>query len=186
MQYAAFFRGINVGGKHIVKMAQLKQLFSNLGFQDVQTYIQSGNVIFSTGETAPQAMDSIQKGFFESFGFESAVMLRSAEEIADIIQNLPFCEEEISEAQTSNPAVEHLYLYLLDRSDIDAQLEELMRGYTGSDQIRFRSKEIYLLCHNSIRDSKLAASLGKLDASLTARNWKTMNKLYQMMQESKD
>ncbi len=51
MKYAAFFRGINVGGKNIVKMAELKKLFSDLGFQKVETYIQSGNVVLIRRKT---------------------------------------------------------------------------------------------------------------------------------------
>ena len=181
MKYAAFFRGINVGGKNTVKMAELKKLFSDLGFQKVQTYIQSGNVVFDAEEDVAHAAWKIQKCFSAAFGFECAVVLRTVREMAGIIESLPFSEREIEEASSSNPAVEHLYVYLMEGSDVGEQFDGLVRAYAGRDQMRLGTNEIYLLCHESIRDSKLAASLGKLKVSLTARNWKTINKLYEMM-----
>ena len=183
MKYVAFFRGINVGGKNIVKMAELKKLFFDLGFQKVETYIQSGNVVFDTEENVIQAAKKIQKGFSAVFGFECALTLRTAREMADIIEALPFCEQEINEAVASDPAVEHLYVYLLDGADIREQFDEIICTYTGRDRMRLGANEIYLLCHESIRNSKLAALLGKLKVSLTARNWKTISKLYEMIRE---
>ncbi|WP_242659892.1 hypothetical protein [Desulfitobacterium hafniense] len=110
-------------------------------------------------------------------------MLRAAWEMADMVEVLPFSEGEINEAVASNPAVEHLYVYLLDGSDIRQQFDGLIRTYTGRDRMVLGANEIYLLCHESIRDSKLATSLGKLKVSLTARNWKTISKLYEITRE---
>ncbi|SHN82026.1 Uncharacterized conserved protein, DUF1697 family [Desulfitobacterium chlororespirans DSM 11544] len=166
-----------------MKMTELKKLFSDLGFQKVQTYIQSGNVVFDTEDNATQAMQKIQKGFSTAFGFECAVMLRTAREMADMVEVLPFSEGEINEAVASNPAVEHLYVYLLDGADIRQQFDGLICTYTGRDRMVLGANEIYLLCHESIRDSKLATSLGKLKVSLTARNWKTISKLYEITRE---
>ncbi len=103
--------------------------------------------------------------------------------MADIIEALPFYEQEINEAVASDPAVEHLYVYLLDGEDIRQQFDEIICTYTGRDRMRLGANEIYLLCHESIRNSKLAALLGKLKVSLTARNWKTISKLYEMIKE---
>lgn len=181
MRYVAFFRGINVGGKNIVKMAELKKLFYGFGFQKIQTYIQSGNVVFDAEENASQVMDKIREGFLAAFGFESALMLRTAEEMTGIIDGLPFSEEEISEAETSDPAVEHLYVYLLDGTDVRERAEQLLSSYTGPDLMRIGTNEIYLLCHESVRNSKLAVLLGKLNVPMTARNWKTITKLSEMI-----
>ncbi len=183
MRYVAFFRGINVGGKNIVKMAELKKLFSGFGFQKIQTYIQSGNVVFDAEENASQVMEKIREGFFAAFGFESALMLRTTEEMTGIMEDLPFSEQEIREAEASDPAVEHLYVYLLDGTDVRERAEQLLSSYTGPDLLRIGANEIYLLCHESVRNSKLAVLLGKLNVPMTARNWKTITKLSEMMNE---
>lgn len=183
MKYVAFFRGINVGGKNIVKMAELKKLFSELGFQGVQTYIQSGNVVFETEDDAVRARRKIEEGFSSAFGFACAVTLRTAGELAAMADALPFDRREIEEAEAANPAVEHLYVYLLDGTDVREQFDELVRAYAGQDRMELRANEIDLLCRESIRTSKLAAALGRLKTPVTARNWKTICKLREMMGE---
>lgn len=181
MKYAAFFRGINVGGKNIVKMAELKRLFETLGFKNAKTYIQSGNVVFETDKNIGALATEISKEFSVAFGFESSVTLRSSKEMADMIKELPFSNEEIAAAQASNSDVEHLYVFLLDHVPPEAEIVKLCEEYGGNDKLRTAKSELYLLCCGSIRDSKLAASLGKLSVASTARNWKTINKIYQLM-----
>ena len=75
MKYAALFRGINVGGKNIVKMADLRQLLWDLGLGKVQTYLQSGNAVFESALEEITLRDKIQDGFAERFGFESIVLI---------------------------------------------------------------------------------------------------------------
>ncbi len=181
MRYAAFFRGINVGGKNIVNMAALKELFISLGFGQVRTYIQSGNVVFDTAETSDMVADQINRSFAHKFGFASALMLRTGDEMDEIIRNLPFAAQEIAEAEAANANVVHLYVYLLDEAPDQDAVNELCAAYTGADLLRVGKRELYLLCHQSIRDSKLTASLAKLKAPMTARNLNTINKIYEMM-----
>jgi len=183
MKYAALFRGINVGGKNIVKMAELKELFSVIGFADVKTYIQSGNVIFSSQETTDIIKSKIQKGFVNAFGFDSAVIIRSEGEFAKIINGLPFSQKEILEAYNINPDVEHLYVYLAEAAIEQGSVADMEAKHAGVDRLSLVDREIYLLCQNSIRDSKLAASLAKLNVPTTARNWKTISKLYELMRK---
>ena len=184
MRYIALFRGINVGGKNIVKMADLKKLFENLGFADVKTYIQSGNVIFRADAGPAAAAEKIRAGFRSAFGFDSAVTLRTKEEMTDIIRGLPFPPDEIAAAEAANPDVEHLYAYLLENAPDAEKIARLGSNDGGPDKIGAGRREVYLLCRQSVRDSKLAASLGTLGVPMTARNWKTINKLYQMLEEA--
>ena len=93
MKYVAFFRGINVGGKNIVKMSDLSRLFIGLGFHDVKTYIQSGNVLFSSDKEQILLVPLIEQAFEEQFRFPSAVVVRSGEEIKRIVDSLPFGAE---------------------------------------------------------------------------------------------
>ncbi len=177
MRYIAFFRGINVGGKNIVKMASLKQLFCDIGFEAVQTYIQSGNVIFETDKSEEDIFPMLIKAFTASFGFACAVMLRTADEVMEIAQNMPFTGEELAEAAAANPDVEHVYVYMADGEPNADELANILAHYSGEDKVLVKRREIYLLCQQSIRDSKLAGALAKLKMPLTARNLKTINNL---------
>ena len=177
MKYVAFFRGINVGGKNIVKMSDLSQLFIGLGFYAVKTYIQSGNVIFSSDMERHLLIPVIEQTFEEQFGFPSAVVIRSDAEIESIVDSLPFGTSVIEQAKKENPDVEHIYIYL-SNSDIDIEkVSQLCASYNGKDRFQIMNREIYLLCFQSIRDSKLATMLAKLPNPLTSRNLKTMEKI---------
>lgn len=108
-------------------------------------------------------------------------MLCTSDEINAVIQDMPFSPEEIAAAEAANPDVEHLYVYLMDNAPECGEIEKLAAGYAGPDKLCAGRREIYLLCHQSIRDSKPAAALGKLGVPMTSRNWKTMNKLCEML-----
>lgn len=181
MRYAAFFRGLNVGGKNRIKMADLRNLFSDCGYQNVATYIQSGNVIFETDEDPKQLTDKITRCFNDRFGFESPVVLRSAEAFTALLAQLPFSEEEIQQAAAQMPEVEHLYVFLADRDLDPAALKALVASYASEDQLRAGKQEIYLLCAGSIRNSKLAGALAKLDTPLTSRNLRTLHKMQELL-----
>ena len=181
MKYVAFFRGINVGGKNKVKMADLKQLFHDCGFCEVKTYIQSGNVLFESDKDKHLLPDIIFHAFSERFGFQSHVVLRSGDEISEIISALPFTKEEIELAESELPEVEHVYVFLSNGNIDFAAAETLRLIYDGEDKLYVGKRELYLLCYHSVRDSKLAASLSRLDASLTSRNLKTMLKIHEWL-----
>jgi uncharacterized protein (DUF1697 family) len=177
LKYVAFFRSINVGGKNIVRMSDLSQLFSGLGFRDVKTYIQSGNVIFSSDKEQHLLIPLIEQAFERQFGFSSAVVVRLDTEIESIADAVPFGKTEIEQAQSENPDVEHIYVYL-SNSPIGAEkVYQLCASYNGKDKFQVINREIYLLCFQSIRDSKLAAMLVKLPQPLTSRNLKTIEKI---------
>lgn len=90
MVYIAFLRGINVGG-HMIKMERLRELFAELGFTNVRTYIQSGNVFFETAETDRQVLsDTIERHLREALGYDVPVFLRTIPELEQIVANDPF------------------------------------------------------------------------------------------------
>jgi uncharacterized protein (DUF1697 family) len=181
MRYAAFFRGINVGGNHQVKMDDLRQFFADCGFQNVQTVIQSGNVLFETSRDQASLPDLISRAFADRFGFQSNAAVRSGEEMTVLLAALPFSPDEITQAEAAHPDVEHVYVYLSNRTVDPAAAEALRQTYAGPDRLAAGKREYYLLCHQSIRVSKLAAALSKLDASLTARNLNTMRKIHALL-----
>lgn len=180
-KYVAFFRGINVGGKNKVKMADIKQLFLDCGFRDVTTYIQSGNVIFKSDQDKSLLPDVISHAFEKRFAFPSHVILRSGDEISAIMSALPFSKEEIEQAEAKTTEVEHVYVFMANDYIDSSVAETLCSAYDGEDKLSVGKRELYLLCYHSIRDSKLATSLSKLGLSLTSRNQKTMLKICELL-----
>ncbi|MGC4019084.1 MAG: DUF1697 domain-containing protein [Muricomes sp.] len=174
--YIALLRGINVGGKNIIKMADLKRVLELVGFCDVKTYIQSGNVLFKSSETEEILQKKMEHEIEKAFGIAAKVILRTKVQLEQIIQNCPFSEKEIEEAEELSQ-VESLYVALLAKPALKEKIE-CIDIYSGqSDRYQIDGRDVYLLFHHSIRKSKLANNLYKLDESVTVRNWKTLNKL---------
>ncbi|WP_048746173.1 MULTISPECIES: DUF1697 domain-containing protein [Paenibacillus] len=172
-------RGINVGGKARVRMADLKEALEAAGLIEVKSYIQSGNLIAGRGGTEDEVKALIEGAFKERFGFHSEAMLRTVEQWSSVLESLPFRLSEIEEAESKEQG-ESLYVCFLH----DAPAEEavgMLRGLESAEE-RFavRGREIYLLFHGSIRDSKLAVKLGRLAPNSTVRNWKTVVKLKEL------
>lgn len=172
-------RGINVGGKARVRMADLKEALEAAGLIEVKSYIQSGNLIAGRGGAEDEVKALIEGAFKERFGFHSEAMLRTVEQWSSVLESLPFRLSEIEEAESKEQG-ESLYVCFLH----DAPAEEavgMLRGLESAEE-RFavRGREIYLLFHGSIRDSKLAVKLGRLAPNSTVRNWKTVVKLKEL------
>ena len=176
MQYAALFRGLNVGGKHIVKMQELRALLENLGLQDVKTYIQSGNAVFASERDENALPDLISAAFFAHFGFTCGLCIRTAGELRRITAHPPFSPEEIASAQAAEPGAEHFYVFFLDGPPEPAKLEAA-RDCAKEDIVRSGEREIFLLCRRSIRKSPAAACLAKAFPGASVRNWKTVSKI---------
>ncbi len=181
MMYAAFFRGLNVGGNGAVKMADLRAMLDGLGYGGVRTYIQSGNAVFCCGEAEAECAARIRQAFAARFGFESGVALRTAAELGGLLEHVPFTQAELDAAQAAEPDVEHLYVYMADAPVAQEELDALSTGYAGPDRLLARGREIYLLCHESVRTSKPAARLAKLQRPLTARNLRTIRAVLELM-----
>lgn len=181
MKYMALFRGINVGGKNVVKMNDLKQLCHDIGLNKVQTYIQSGNAVFESDIDKESLQEMIHTGFYECFGFKSGVTIRTLDEIRFLIEKLPFTAAEIIAAETADPQAEHLYVYFLDQPPEQSKINSVCKEYGGQDKLWEGRKEVYLLCRQSIRESKLAVRIARTFDSATARNWKTVSHLYDML-----
>jgi len=92
-RYVAMLRGVNVGGKQI-KMTALSALFSDLGYDDVVTYIQSGNVVLKSKLSADKLRSALEAAIAEDFGFNPAVMIRTAKELASVVDRNPYAEAD--------------------------------------------------------------------------------------------
>lgn len=174
--YIALLRGINVGGHNKIKMAELRYMFEKLGYSRVQTYIQSGNVLFESDESEQSLCERIQEEIEKTFGFWVNVIIRTAAELEWITGNCPFTEEAVEEAKTTSEG-ESLYVALLQEEPSQDGIDLLDAYNSEYEEYIIKGREVYLLFHRSVRNSKLATNLQKLDTASTMRNWKTINKL---------
>jgi uncharacterized protein (DUF1697 family) len=178
--YVALLRGVNVGAKNRIKMADLQRALEACGLGKVETYIQSGNIIFESNESEEAIRLKIEDTIKQSFGLTISTVLRSAEELSQLIQNCPFTEKEIREAEAANTEGESLYVALLQKAPPKEKTETLNRYITPDDAYQIRNRDIYLLLKHSIRNSKLAGALDKLGVQVTVRNWNTIQKLAEL------
>ncbi|MGP4106798.1 DUF1697 domain-containing protein [Virgibacillus sp. L01] len=182
MIYVALLCGINVGGKNKIKMAELRYFLETIGLNRVQSYIQSGNILFESNEKEEALQKQIEKKIEGGFGFSINVILRTATELERIIGNCPFSEKTISEAEASAVG-ESLYVALLSRPPSHEGIKRLSSYKNEKETYLIEGREIYLLFHHSIQNSNLAKSLQKLGVTVTIRNWKTLSKIGAMVNE---
>lgn len=174
--YIALLRGINVGGNNKIKMADLKRALETIGLGRVQTYIQSGNVLFESNEGEEPLRKKIEHEIESVFGLKVAVILRTSAELERIIAKCPFSEQEVSEAEAT-AAGECLHVAMLPEAPSQEGIDRLSAYGSEVEEYRIEGREVYLLFRDSIRNSKLAVNLHKLGVSATVRNWNTMSKL---------
>ena len=174
--YISMLRGINVSGQKKIRMAELKSLYESLSLTKVETYVQSGNVVFDSKEQdAIKLRDSIESQIETAFGFSVPVLIRTGDEFKRIIESHPFAGEE---------AVRVLVTFLYDRPE-NSKLEDLSHYKDKVDQFVIGEREIFLYCPGGYGKTKLSNAFfeRKLDVIATTRNWKSVNALYQMAGE---
>ena len=172
MKYVAFLRGINVGGKNKVKMETLREVCTVLGFENVKTYINSGNVIFETAKINNlKVAERIEKAIEAEFALKIKVMVRSLAEIEHITKNNPF------DGQFEND--KDLHVFFLDEELPVEKRELLLSNNNENEQFAVLNREIFCLLRISVLDSLMGKDyIGKkLKVSATARNWRTVNKI---------
>ncbi len=176
-RYIAILRGINVGTGRKVPMADLKSLCERLGLQNIQTYIQSGNVVFDLGKTesVSDLEQRLQETFTKTFGFDIPVIIRRAEEWGESVAKNPFLKKE-------NIDIERLHLTCL-KEDASPELLEKIKSYQYlPDRYEIVGRDVFIFCAAGYGTSKLTNQFfeSKLKVPATTRNWKTVMKLYEM------
>jgi len=173
-QYVALFRGINVGGKHIVPMKDLRDIFAALGCENVQTYIQSGNAVFTSDESADKVSASLSKEVGKRFGFEPQVLVLTAECFNEIVNGNPYADVD------SDPKFVHVSF--LAEDPVDPDLEALNSLKTDSENFELGDGAFYLHAPDGIARSKLAAKVDRsLGVTATSRNLRTVTRLVEML-----
>jgi len=175
--HIALFRGINVGGKNVLPMKELVAVLEDLGARNVKTYIQSGNAVFVSpeGDTSRLA-NKIGSEIRKRRGFEPHVLLLGLEDIERAIRKNPFPEAAI------NPKALHAgFLASVPERPNLKMLESLK---SDSERFHLIDKVFYLHAPEGVGRSRLAANAEKLlGAPMTDRNWRTVCKIREMVQE---
>jgi len=171
MKFVAFLRGINVGGKTSIKMEELRKVFASLGFENVKSYIQSGNVVFETDETDEEKLTEMIENAVETNFFKTHVMIRSFEEIKEIHANNPFSGEEFEDKL--------FHVVFLSEMLSDEKEKLLLSHNKENEKFAVRGRNVYCLLRDGVADSLLGKKFidNKLKTPATARNWRTVNKI---------
>jgi uncharacterized protein (DUF1697 family) len=169
-------RGVNVGGHGKLEMAALRRLFANLGFGNVQTLLQSGNVVFDSGRVKPGAIVWMIAGAIEkNFALKPDIILRTPAEMQRAVDANPF--PAMAEKDPSHLLI-HFLSGRVDKS-ASAKLDALARP---PEKFAFGERELYIHYANGVAGSKLGgpAMDRALGARGTARNWNTIRKLLEL------
>jgi uncharacterized protein (DUF1697 family) len=174
-QYALLLRGINVGTKNALPMADLRSILSKIGCLNVQTYIQSGNAVFDTKLTTAALVREIEAELKEYMGRPIATVLRNHAQMKAIIAANPF--DHIATNHT------HLCVSFLSQAPSKSELAPLDDADFMPERYKVIGQEIYTWHPNGQGRSPLAVALSKLRlrGTMTTRNWKTVTKLAEML-----
>jgi uncharacterized protein (DUF1697 family) len=169
----ALLRAINVAGKNMVAMNDLREMLENLGFQDVQSLLQSGNLVFRSDRRAGAELEKLlETETAERLKINCDYFVRSASEWAEIVPQNPFPREA-----ERDPG--HLVVMFLKSAPKATAVKSLQAAIQGPEYLRAKGQQLYLVYPAGIGRSKLTNSLIEkhLGTSGTVRNWNTVLKL---------
>ncbi|MCM2576908.1 DUF1697 domain-containing protein [Streptomyces meridianus] len=173
--YAAFLRGVNVGGHNKVPMAALRDLLSGLGYADVRTLLQSGNAVFtSTGTDASAIALELERAVADRFGFDVRCTVRTAAELRAVADRCPFRPDGHDPAKLT-------VTFLAGPAD-PTTWDRIDPAAYGPDEFRLGEREIYAYTPGGLGRSKLMPVIDRTGRNLgaTTRNWNTVTKLIAM------
>ncbi|OYX22896.1 MAG: hypothetical protein B7Z06_11000 [Flavobacteriales bacterium 32-35-8] len=173
--YVALLRGINVGGHKKVPMATLRELLAKCGLKNVQTYIQSGNVIFQSSKEATELEEIIKKSIQDSFGFEVSVIVKTPEELQSILDDCPFQKDK----------KESSFFIILNKIPDAELVKDAQQISYENEEIVIKKDALYFYCSTGYGKSKFNMNTfeRKLKVIGTARNYNTMIKLLSLSAE---
>ena len=168
-KYVALLRGVNVGGARKLPMAELRTLLESIDLEDVQTYIQSGNVVFTAKKkVTPKRLEA---AIAEQFGIEPAVVLRTPEDLRSVVEHNPFPKADTGQ----------LHVGFMASEPPKKSVAGLDGGPFAPDEFVVRGTELYLHLPNGMGRTKLPPYLDRrLKVPTTYRNWRTITKLIEL------
>ena len=174
--YICLLRGINVSGQKKIKMVELKSAFETLGFTDVTTYIQSGNVIFKSAEVSTEKLEqTIQNLLQDHFGFDIETIVLTHNELSEAVKNNPYAQDQERDEKK-------LYIAYLKDLPEQAQLDHLASYDYFPEVYHIKDKVLYFYAANGAGKAKMNTNFfeAKLKVKATMRNWRTSNKLLEL------
>ncbi|GAB5565521.1 MAG: DUF1697 domain-containing protein [Winogradskyella sp.] len=177
--YIALLRGINVGGHRKVPMAELKKLMADTGFENVKTYIQSGNIVFQTKKENPKELEIIiYEAIIGKFGFEASVIVKTRSQLQKIFDDCPFSEQKKMDS----------YFAMFSQIPETNLVKEASEKTYENEEYEIINDCLYLYCANGYGKAKFSLNYfeKKLNVSATSRNYKTMLKLLSLSKEMED
>jgi len=172
----AFLRGINVGRNKRIAMSALRSLVEELGYEDVRTHLQSGNVVFTTSASPGRAAKAMEDELAAKLGISVRVLVRTDKELAGVVDRNPL-------GDVATDPTRLLVTFLSGRPD-PARLRGLDPADYGPDVYRVRDREVYVWCPNGLAASKLGHAFWekRLELTATGRNWRTVTRLLELAQ----
>jgi uncharacterized protein (DUF1697 family) len=183
--YIALLRGVNVGG-NTLKMERLRKLCGDLGYQNIRTYVQSGNVLFETDCAGSACVSALENKLIGETRLPVTVIIRTPAELKKVLRNNPFPEAVSKSADNQEPrkpsAPFKLYVAFLAAAPTKDSLRKLDGLNIAEDRFHVAGKEIYLCYANGYGNSKMTNNLFEklLATRATTRNWNTVTKLYEL------
>lgn len=177
--YISILRGINVSGHKIIKMDSLRNLYENMGFVNVITYVQSGNVIFKGEDIEINSLENkISQQIEKEFGFQVPVIVLSIEKLKHIIDNNPFAEDK-------NKDKSFFHISFLSSKPEKYDPTTIKDKKQDDEDIAFSDHAVYLYCPNGYGRTKLTNNFieSKLKVGATTRNWKTTQELLKIAEQ---
>ena len=171
--YIALLRGINVSGHKKILMADLRVLFEKLGFENVRTYIQSGNVVFQTKEDNLGLIeDRIKHQILKQYDFEVPILIKTRKELQSIVNNCPFAQEKMEKS----------HFTLLFTPPIKELIHETNKVNYPNEEFSITNNCIYFYCSTGYARVKCNGNFfeKKLKVTFTSRNYRTMMKLIEL------
>jgi uncharacterized protein (DUF1697 family) len=173
--YLSILRGINVSGKKAIKMVDLKEVYQSIGFENITTYIQSGNVVFES-DSDVKLVEKIEAAILKKYQFEVPILIRTLKEIENTISSNPFLKTESTE-------IDKFHVTFLGEQAAKENMEKTNAYNYSPDEFVLTETEVFVYCPNGYGKTKLNNTFfeKKLKVSCTTRNWKTCNKLLEIM-----
>jgi uncharacterized protein (DUF1697 family) len=174
--YVAMLRGINLGAKRRLAMADLRELLEGIGYDDVRTHLQSGNVVLRANGSAAALKKKIEAALTTHCGFDVDVLVRTKAQLDKVIAQSPFKGKASDNAR-------YLVVFV-EKAPPAAWRRSIDAGDYEPDEVAVHGKEIYLWLPQGVHDSKLAReATGKGVGAATARNWNVVTKLAELAAE---
>jgi uncharacterized protein (DUF1697 family) len=177
--YISILRGINVSGQKLIKMADLQKTYEKLGFGNITTYVQSGNVVFTGKKAAPEKLASaITQQIAKDFGFQVPVIVFGIHTLKQIIASNPFIND-------SEKDIAYLHVTFLSAQPPNFDVKAIEEKKQIGEAIAFTNEAVYLYCTNGYGKTKLTNNFleTKLQVSATTRNWKTTTELVRLAEQ---